>query len=364
MTQAILLNPGPVNVSHAVKRAIAGEDWCHREPEFFVLQDRVRAGILDVLNLDQKRWAAVLLSGSGTCAVEAMISSFVPRGKALVVVSNGVYGDRIAKIARAHDIPVIEVLSDPSEAPDLEKIEEAIVSANAAGMHVAALAAIHHETTTGLINPVASLGALAHKHHLAYLLDSVSGLGGEPIDLESAGVTAAACTANKCFEGLPGICFVVLRRNALGEVAKEPPRTLYLHLPTYLHKQDMKDTPFTPAVQVLMALDVAVSELAKETVAARIHRYRGYSHIVRVGVEKLGLKLWLPPELRSNTITTIAMPPGQTYERLHDAMRAEGFVIYAGQGDLRTKAFRIANMGQLDPKELARAIDVLARTMR
>lgn len=361
MSQPILLNPGPVNVAPAVKRAIAGEDWCHREPEFFALQSRVRRGILQVLGLDERHWTSVLMTGSGTCAVEAMISSLVPRGRALVVVTNGVYGDRIAKIARAHDIHVVEIVSDVSEEPDLEKVREAIVAAKNAGIDPGAIAAVHHETTTGLINPVAAIGAIAREHRLAYLLDTVSGLAGESIELEAAGVTAAACTANKCFEGLPGICFVVARRQALAELAKEPPRSLYLHLQNYAQKQDSNDTPFTPAVQVLMALDVAVDLLAKETVVGRIHRYRRYAKMVRDGVEALGMKLWLPEPLRSNTITTIGMPSRCTYEKLHDAMRAEGYVIYAGQGDLRTRAFRIANMGQLDDAALKRAIEVLGR---
>jgi 2-aminoethylphosphonate-pyruvate transaminase len=360
----ILLNPGPVNVHPSVKAAMAGEDWCHREPEFFALQDRVRAGIVRALELDASRWTSVLLTGSGTCAVEAMISSLVPKGAGIVVVSNGVYGDRIAKIARAHDIDVTEVISDPSETPNLDMIEGAIEQAKARGANPKVLAAVHHETTTGLINPIAALGTIAKKHQLTYLLDTVSSLAGETIDLDAAGVDAAACTANKCFEGLPGICFVVARRSTIQAVAKDPPRSLYFHLPNYLQKQDEKDTPFTPAIQVMMALDVANQRLIEETINGRIHRYRGYSKIVRDGVEALGLRLWLPEALRSNTITTIALPPGRTYEELHDVMRAEGFVIYAGQGDLRTKAFRIANMGQIPEAELQRAVHVLSRTIR
>src|SRR5262249_50670148 len=155
------------------------------------------------------------------------------------------------------------------------------------------------------------------------------------------------------------ICFVVARKAAIQVVSKDPPRSLYFHLPNYLAKQDEKDTPFTPAVQVMMALDVANQRLIEETIVGRIHRYRGYAKIVREGVTTLAPRLWLPEALRPNTITTIALPPGKTYEQLHDAMRAAGFVIYAGQGDLRTKAFRIANMGQIPESELRRAIDVL-----
>ncbi len=359
MTQPFLLNPGPVNVSAAVKAAIAGEDMCHREPEFFTLQDRVRAGILTALELDPKVFTSVLLSGSGTCAVEAMISSLVPAGGTLVVVSNGVYGDRIAKIARAHRIEVVEVISDPSVAPDLAAVEQAIVATRGARV----IAAVHHETTTGLINPIVEIGALAKKHGLTFLLDSVSGLAGEAVDLDAANVAAAACTANKCFEGLPGVCFVVARRATIEAVGKDPPRSLYFHLPSYLEKQDKQDTPFTPAVQVMMALDVACKLLIEEGLARRIARYAGYSRIVREGAEALGLRLWLPKELRSNTITTFALPAGITYEVLHDAMREEGFVIYAGQGDLRRLAFRIANMGQLPEQELRRAITVLGRVI-
>jgi 2-aminoethylphosphonate-pyruvate transaminase len=364
MPQAFLLNPGPVNVDPAVKAAIAGEDWCHREPEMFVLQDRIRAGILSALRLDAAQWTTALLSGSGTCAVEAMVSSFVARGTTMVVVSNGVYGDRVAKMGRAHGADVVEVLSDPSEAPDLARVEAAIVEAKKAGKDVRALAAIHHETTTGLLNPIAAIGALARKHGLAYLLDTVSGLGGEAIDLDAVGAAAAACTANKCFEGLPGVCFVVCRRDALAKVAGHPASSLYLHLPTYVAKQDARDTPFTPAVQVMMALDVAIAKLAAETVDARIARYKRCSSIVRGEGTRIGLELWLPEALRSNTITTFHLPKGKTYEQLHDAMRAAGFVIYAGQGDLRTRAFRIANMGQLPDDELRRAMRVLAEAIR
>jgi 2-aminoethylphosphonate-pyruvate transaminase len=364
MAQPILLNPGPVNVAPAVKRAIAGEDWCHREPEFFGLQERVRGGILKAIGLDAERWAAILLSGSGTCAVEAMISSGVPRGGALIVVSNGVYGDRIAKIGRAHGIEVVEIVSDPSTAPDLGAVEEAIAEAKRRGATAKAIAAVHHETTTGLLNPVVEIGAIAKKHGLLYLLDTVSGLGGETIDLESAGVDLAACTANKCFEGLPGICFVIAKRAAIAHVANDPPRSLYLHLPAYLAKQDEQDTPFTPAIQVLMALEVATDLLIAEGIDRRIARYAGYAKIVRDGASALGLRLWLPPELRSNTITTIALPEGRTYEQLHDLMREAGFVIYAGQGDLRRRAFRIANMGQIPEAELRRAIEVLGTSAR
>ncbi|MFI5302433.1 MAG: pyridoxal-phosphate-dependent aminotransferase family protein [Polyangiales bacterium] len=363
MTQAILLNPGPVNVDPAVKAAIAGEDWCHREPEMFVLQDRIRSGILEALSLASAKWTVALLSGSGTCAVEAMISSFVPRGATMVVVSNGVYGDRVSKMGRAHGVDVVEVLSDPSEAPDLARVEAAIVDARQAGRQVRALSAIHHETTTGLLNPIAAIGALAKKYDLAYLLDTVSGLGGEAVDLDAIGVAAAACTANKCFEGLPGVCFVLARRDALATVASDPPKTLYLHVPTYVAKQDARDTPFTPAVQVMMALDVAIAKLKEETLGKRIDRYKRYASIVRTDATRIGLKLWLPEALRSNTITSFALPASKTYEQLHDAMRAAGFVIYAGQGDLRTRAFRIANMGQIPDDELRRAMRVLAEVI-
>jgi len=142
-----------------------------------------------------------------------------------------------------------------------------------------------------------------------------------------------------------------------------PPRTLYLHLPMLHSHQERQSTPFTPAVQAMYAFDEAVQELLEEGVSQRIQRYRAAARILRQGFEQLGLKCLLPPELRSNTITALELPSGMSYEALHDALKARGYVIYAGQGELAAKIFRVANMGHLTAAHFRAFLDTLREVL-
>jgi 2-aminoethylphosphonate-pyruvate transaminase len=335
----ILMNPGPVNVSERVRQALLGADLCHREDEYYDLQDEIRALLLDVFALSAADWAAVLVTGSGTAALEMAISSSVSPGGRMLVVDNGVYGDRIAQIAEAHWIAHERVVADWTAAPDLAGIEAALAAAR-----YEVVAAVHHETTTGLINPIGPLADLAHAHGAALVVDSISGLAGEPFGFEADLVVG---TANKCVQGLPGVSFALGRRAFFDRIAAYPPRSLYLHLPNQLSHQERRSTPFTPAVQVSYALREALLELREETVAGRIARYRRAAATLRAGFDRLSLRYLLPPNLRSNTITSLELPPNATYQSIHDTLKARGYVIYAGQGGLAASAFRVANMGQI-----------------
>jgi len=353
----VLLNPGPVNVSDEVRTAMAGPDWCHREGEAFDLIDEVRARLLSCLGLDRS-FSAVLLGGSGTAAVEAMITSFVPEGKKLVVVRNGVYGDRIAQMAAVHGISTLEISCAWFERPDLGAVERSLSDPD-----VGAIALVHHETTTGLLNDVAAVGALAHSRDVLFLVDTVSGMGGEELDLVRWHVDAAACAANKCLQGMPGASFVVARRALLEEGAAAPVRTVYLNLPLYHRKQETRDTLFTPPLQVIMALRQALTELCAETIAGRIARYRALALRFRSGFESMGLHLLVPALLRSNTITALQTPAGVTYDQIHDALKEAGFIIYAGQNSLRHRMFRVANMGNIAPDDVERCLRVFRYTL-
>ena len=138
-----LLNPGPVSLSDGVRSAAVKADLCHREPEYFSLQDRVRSGLLDVYGLDGQTWTAILLGGSGTTALEAMLSSLVPADARLLVIENGVYGERIRRIAEIHGIEFQSVRYEWTEAVDLQAVDDAL-----SGGEFTHVAAVHHETTT------------------------------------------------------------------------------------------------------------------------------------------------------------------------------------------------------------------------
>ena len=337
--QPILLNPGPVNVSDAVRSALGRGDLCHREPEFAELLERVRRGLLDALGVE-KTHDAVFLTGSGTAAVEVATIAAVRAGRKLAVVDNGVYGARIAAMARAHGIEVVTIESGWTEPPDPARVARALEDPA-----VDALALVHHETTTGLANPVAPLARLAREAGKLVVVDTVSGLAGEPIDLDLFDL--AASTANKCIGGMPGVSFVLVREAAAARLSEVPRRSVYLDLMGYRGAQRAGAPLFTPAIQVLFALEQAIHELAEEGLERRIERFRGVAAFLRERFAALALELLLRPELRSNTITTVRLPRGWTYAALHDALREKGFVIYAGQGSLGGEIFRVANMGRV-----------------
>jgi len=353
--RTILLNPGPVNVSDRVRAALLGPDLCHREPEFFDLQDAIRARLLQVFQTPADEYTAVLLTGSGTAMVEAMVSSGVPRGGRLLVAENGVYGERMARMARAHGIDVDVVDAGWMARPSIDA-----VAARLDASRFDALAIVHHETTTGLLNDLEPIAALCRRRGVRLLVDAVSALAGEALDFAALRPDAVACTANKCVQGLPGVSFALVRRDFMRAMSDVAERSLYLHLPRHFEEQERRSTPFTPSVQIAYALREALDELFEETVAGRIARYARATAIVRAGLESLGFELLLPPELRSTTMTAVKLPPDLGYAALHDSLKRSGFVIYAGQGALAATLFRVATMGAVAEDDYRRFVEALA----
>lgn len=349
--RSILLNPGPVSLSDAVRKATVKSDLCHREPEFFNLQARVRQALLKVYGLDAGDWASVLLGGSGTTALEAMLSSLLPRDARLLVIENGVYGERISRIAEIHGIEYEVVKHGWKEAIDHERVEAAL-----AGSGFTHVAAVHHETTTGRLNDACALADVCERHGVQLLLDTVSSFGAEDIPFGSSAIAGCAVTANKCLHGIPGLCFVIARRAAL-ETAVEPPRSLYLHLPLWLSKQDAGGTPFTPPVNSLLALDEALTELERHGGwKGRRAYYTDLAWRVRQTLAEFGVPALLEEGASSCVLTAYRIPKGFDYKGIHDGLKAWGFVIYAGQGGLESEMFRISTMGDITRYDIERLL--------
>lgn len=355
MSAPLLLNPGPVTLTARVRGALALPDLCHREPEFFAMQAEIRRRLLAVYGLSPQDWAAVLLGGSGTAAVEAMVASLVPADGRLLVLENGVYGERIHRIAEIHGIAVEAQHYAWGAALDLAALGARL--ADAALARITHVAVIHHETTTGRLNPLAEVARICAEHGVAVLADAVSSFGGEHIGF-GGGLAAAAATANKCLHGVPGVAFVVVRRAALEHAAV---RSLYFDLGTWCEKQDMDGTPFTPPVHAFYALREALREFADAGgLAARHARYRALADQVSDGLARLGIRAYLPRADASAVLRSYHLPAGVSYATLHDALKQAGFIIYAGQGGLAQHIFRIATMGALTAADMERLLDGVA----
>jgi len=353
----LLLNPGPVTLTARVRASLARPDLCHRESEFFDLQDEARRRLLDVYALDPREWTVVLITGSRTAAVESMIASLVPENGRLLVIENGVYGERIAQMAARYRIDHASVKHDWMRAPDLDAIA-ARLDAEPGFTH---LAVIHHETTTGRLNGLDAIAAVCRARGVELLVDGVSSFGAETIAFDDETVIAVAAAANKCLHGVPGAAFVLVRRAALATATS---RAYYLDLVRLAQLQDRRNTPFTPAVHVYYALVEALREYVDEGgLAARHARYAALAEQVRSGFAALGIDSVLPPDASSVVLRAYRLPAGIDYPTLHDGLKARGFVIYAGQGDLSKTLFRISTMGDVDEADMARLIDGVREVM-
>ncbi|MBU9435391.1 2-aminoethylphosphonate aminotransferase [Burkholderia multivorans] len=353
----LLLNPGPVTLTERVRRSLLQPDLCHRESEFFDLQDEARARLVAAYELDPAEWTAVLMTGSGTAAVESMIAALVPKDGKLLVVENGVYGERITQIATQYGIAHDVLKHEWMQAPDLAQIAARL---DAGGYsHVAV---IHHETTTGRLNDLGAIADVCRARGVKLLVDGVSSFGAEAIDFAGGDIDAVAATANKCLHGVPGAAFVIVRRSALASAAS---RTYYLDLGRLAKLQDQRNTPFTPSVHAYYALVEALREFDEAGGwRARHARYKALADQAQAGLAARGMPLVLPEGASSVVLRAYRLPQGVTYETLHDGLKARGFVIYAGQGGLSKELFRISTMGAIEAADVERLLDGFSELTR
>jgi 2-aminoethylphosphonate-pyruvate transaminase len=355
----ILLNPGPVVLSERVRQALLKPDLCHREQEFIELQNKIRTDLLAVYQLPADLWAGVVFTGSGTSAMEAMMTSLVPaHGKALII-ENGIYGERLTYIAQTHDINHVVLHHEWGEEIDLEKLEGELQYHE----ELSHVAVVHHETTTGRLNNIDAIAALCRKHsNIPILLDGVSSFAAEEIKFEEWNIAACAATANKCLHGVPGTSFVIANREAMTQMSATPARTLYLDLVAYLKSQDANGTPFTQSIQTFYALAEALDELSDAGGwDKRRQQYWQRMDIVRTGLDKLNIKAYFDKEDCSCVLNAFHLPDGIAYEELHDKLKEAGFIIYAGQGGFAKSLFRISCMGDISESDMERFVEEMGK---
>ncbi len=343
----ILLNPGPVTLTERVKNSLLKEDLCHREPEFGKLQQDIRKKLLKVYNLNNSDWTSILLTGSGTAAVEALITSLVPINTKLLIAENGVYGERIKKIAETFRIDNDQIKSDWEKAIDLASLEKALATKK-----YSHLALVHHETTTGRLNKLDSIINICEHYDCKILLDAVSSFGAEDIVFKRNIIAGIAATANKCLHGVPGVSFAIVNKK-LFLTEQNPRRSVYLSLHDYFSAQEKKTTPYTQSVQCMYALCEALDEYIESGgLEARQSLYKKRINFAENFLKDLGISTLLEKEEASCVLRSFKIPNNFSYEQIHDHLKKNGFIIYSGQGHLRKKLFRLSFMGDISPKDL------------
>ena len=345
----VLLNPGPVTLTKRVRAALTEGDWCHREPEFAALTQDTNRRLVSVYPNLVENYAAVTMTGSGTSAVEGMLASFAPDTGGTLVLANGVYGERMAKMLTAHRKPHELQCGPWTEPVDLDAAA-AMLDAHPGITHIAT---VHHETTTGRLNDLDAIGALCRKRDIALLLDGVSSYGAEAIDAEAWNLEAVAATANKCLHGVPGLSFVVGHERLWTRTSAQV-GSVYLDLNAYYAGQHGEGfSPFTQSVQVAFALRVALDELEEAGGwRARRQSYLDRATRIHAALDAAGVGLLLGEEESSCVLRSYLLPDGVGYQELHDRLKQAGFVIYAGQGQLAPDIFRLAYMGDITAADL------------
>ena len=358
----LLFTPGPLTTSFTVKQAML-HDAGSRDPGFIKLVREIRGELLHLAGVSREAgYEAVLMQGSGTFGVESVISSVLPREGKLLAVVNGAYGERIVTMAARHGIPTRVVRQEEDQLPSVAAIEAALQD----DLQITHVAAVHCETTTGILNPIEAIGKVVKRHNREFILDAMSSFGAIPVNLADHAVDYLISSANKCLEGVPGFAFVLARRAAV--LATEGrARTLSLDLLAQWQglEQDGQFR-FTPPTHALLAFAQALKELAEEGgVAGRGARYRASHVALLTGMTALGFRPCLSADVQSFIITTFHYPadPKFVFEQFYQRLFGKGFVIYPGKLT-RLDCFRIGNIGRLYLADIQSLLTAIAAVLK
>jgi 2-aminoethylphosphonate-pyruvate transaminase len=360
----VLFSPGPVMTSARVKAALVHHDVCHRDGDYSAVVERLQDKLRPVFGASPAH-ETLLITGSGTAAMEMAISSAIPPGKKLLVVANGAFGERLDEIAGLHGLERVVLRYPWGALPEPRDVARALKGDAA----IAGVVMIQHETSVGLLNPVGEIGRLCRARDITLIVDAVSALGAEDVDVVRDHVDICYSSANKCLHSVSGVSFLCVAPHVWARIADVAPRVYYLDmLRTRRYLQDLRQTPFTPAVSSFFALETALDELAEQGgVPARRELYRKRNLRIRRVLADLGFESYTNTGRESHTISTMRLPDGLTVEGLYASMKERGFIIYRCKGDLAERHVQVANMGELSDATIdafLAAITEVARAAR
>lgn len=350
-----LLTPGPLTTTEAVKKEMLF-DRCTWDDEYKSITQKIRKELLDIGNVHEEDYTAVLMQGSGTFAVESVITSTVGEKDKLLIIANGAYGERIGQIAEHISLNHVIYNNEYDEHPDMDKVKEILDKDN----EITHIAMVHCETTTGILNPIEDLSVIAKEYNKTLIIDAMSSFGGIPIDIKALGIDYLISSANKCIQGVPGFGFVIAKKEKL-EKCKGISRSLSLDLYDQYKGMD-KDGKwrFTSPTHVVAAFSKALDELKEEGgVEGRYNRYKNNNLVLRKKLKEIGIESYIEEEKQSPIITTFAFPTDAfSFNEFYSFIKERGFVIYPGKlTDVDT--FRIGNIGEIYEEDINKLCEII-----
>ncbi|MDQ6618750.1 MAG: 2-aminoethylphosphonate--pyruvate transaminase [Pseudomonadota bacterium] len=356
----ILLTPGPLTTSLATKSAML-RDWGSWDEAFNAITAEVRRKLLDIVH-GHDTHECIPLQGSGTFAVEAAINTMVPADGHVLVLVNGAYGTRMAKLTRMMGRRVSE-FQTPEDVPTTAQDVERLLSADRTITHVGL---IHCETSTGILNPLHEISNVVQRHGRSLIVDAMSSLGALPLDARSMPFDALVAASGKCVEGPPGMGFVFVRRSVLEQCAG---RCTSLALDLHDQWTYMKRTTqwrFTPPTHVVVAFNEALDQLIAEGgQPARLARYSGNCETLIDGMREIGFRPFLPPAIQAPIIVTFHAPadPAYTFKTFYERVRDKGFILYPGKLT-KVETFRVGCIGAIGRAEMRHAVNAVRDTLQ
>lgn len=346
----VLLNPGPATTTDTVKMAQVVPDICPREKEFAGLMKGLRSDLLKVVHAPEDEYTSVLFCGSGTINIDICINSLVPEGKKILVVNNGAYNTRAVEVCEMYHIPHINLKSSVYEQPDLKLVEQTLKE----NPDVAVVYCCHHETGTGVLNPIREIGALAHQYGAIFVSDTTSTLGMIPLDVVKDNVDFCMASAQKGLMAMSGLSFIIGKTDIIKASKNYPTRSYYCNL--YLQYEFFEKTGemhFTPPVQTIYATIQALKEYFAEGEEAKFARHRAIYEAIHKGVDELGLKTVIDPKIESGLVVSVLYPtdPNFSFEKVHDYCYERGFTIYPGKIST-TNTFRLCALGAINANDI------------
>ncbi len=347
-----LFTPGPLNTKLSVKEAMLC-DMGSRDLEFLDVVKKIRSELLSIAGVTkEEEYDTVLMQGSGTFGVEAVISTAIPSYGHLLLITNGAYGDRIKQMAEIYGIRTTTLKYKENIVPPSEDAEEVLINDET----ITHVAIVHCETTTGIFNDIERVGLVAKKHRKVYIVDAMSSFGAVLIDVKKLDIDFLISSSNKCIEGVPGFSFMICKTSSLG-ACQGNARTVSLDLYSqWIAMKKDNQFRFTPPIQSILAFGKAIEELKLEGgIKKRAERYQNnYDRLIE-GTEAIGLKTYLDKKDQGYIITSFLFPESANFDftRFYEKLHQRGQVIY--QGKLSdTNCFRIGNIGQLYPEDIDR----------
>ncbi len=360
MYETLLMIPGPTRVSSRVLKAMSKSIVNHRSAVFGEILNDTNEMMSEVFQTENQSY---LITGSGTAAMEAALGNVIEKGDKILNIVGGKFGERFMQITETHQGIPVELTVEWGNAANPDDVRYILEEEE----DIKAVTMVHNETSTGVANPIEEIGKVLKDFDALYVVDTVSSLGGDDVQVDNFGIDMCVTGSQKCLAAPPGMAAITLNNDAWNVVDKTKSKTYYLDLKKYRKSGEkaVPETPYTPSVSLMYAMNEALKMIMEEGLEARIKRHEQAAKATINGVKAMGLELFANEEASSATVTAINIPEGMTDKNLRGTMRNKYRIELAGgQDHLKGNVFRIGHMGNITHREIISTIAALEMSLK